>query len=206
MPNKDLYKILDVNKDASKEQIKKAYKRKAKKVHPDINKGRDEEFKELAIAHRILTDDESRARYDRTGEGEDSVFNRFDNAVRDTVLQAFSVALSSESTSNYLRYAKEWINQKAQAVENDRENFIARQVKLEKVIDKITTENEQNYFRMVVEQDLSRIKTALEQMSEAMKIFNTAKEILKGYKSLEEVDIEDMYETRYRNVRYRIGS
>jgi len=66
---KDYYEILGVNKNASMEEIKKAYKRLAKKYHPDLNKEEDasEKFKEINEAASTLGDDRKRAQYDRFG-------------------------------------------------------------------------------------------------------------------------------------------
>ncbi len=72
---KDYYDILGVDKIASKEEIKKAYKKLAKKYHPDINKEDPEaatRFKEINEAAAVLGDDKKRSQYDRfgkTGEG-----------------------------------------------------------------------------------------------------------------------------------------
>lgn len=66
---KTLYEELDISPLSNKEQIRKAYKRKVKKVHPD--KGGDpEEFKRVVEAYLILSDDESRYKYDSQGEEE----------------------------------------------------------------------------------------------------------------------------------------
>ncbi len=66
---KDYYKILGVSKDASKEEIKAAYKRLAKKYHPDLNKSSDaaEKFKEINEAAAVLGDKQKRAQYDQFG-------------------------------------------------------------------------------------------------------------------------------------------
>ena len=70
MGKRDFYEILDVSKNASKEEIKKAYRQQALKYHPDKNPGDDsaeEKFKEAAEAYEVLSDIDKRARYDRFG-------------------------------------------------------------------------------------------------------------------------------------------
>lgn len=67
---KDLYEILNVNKDATQDEIKKAYRNLAKKYHPDLNPNDSEaeqKFKEVNGAYEILSDPEKRERYDRFG-------------------------------------------------------------------------------------------------------------------------------------------
>src|SRR5690348_2948878 len=63
----DYYKTLGVDKKASQEEIKKAYRKLARKYHPDTNKdpGSEERFKEISQAHDILGDPEKRKQYDR---------------------------------------------------------------------------------------------------------------------------------------------
>ncbi|HDH04035.1 MAG TPA: molecular chaperone DnaJ [Candidatus Campbellbacteria bacterium] len=61
------YEILGVNKSASKEEIKKAFRKLAHKYHPDKNKGDDSKFKEINEAYSVLGDDKKRAEYDAYG-------------------------------------------------------------------------------------------------------------------------------------------
>lgn len=65
-----LYDTLGISKSASSEEIKKAYRRLARKYHPDINKekGAEEKFKEINAAYEILSDEQKRAQYDRYGD------------------------------------------------------------------------------------------------------------------------------------------
>ena len=66
---KDLYEILGVSKDASDSEIKKAFRRRARELHPDVNKAADAEdpVKELIEAYDVLSDPNKRAQYDRFG-------------------------------------------------------------------------------------------------------------------------------------------
>ena len=66
----DYYQTLGISRDASKDDIKRAYRRLARKYHPDVNKepGAEEKFKEINRAYEVLSEPETRARYDRFGE------------------------------------------------------------------------------------------------------------------------------------------
>jgi curved DNA-binding protein len=69
MEYKDYYKIMGVGRDASEEDIKRAYRRLARKYHPDVSKEPDAEarFKEVGEAYAVLRDPEKRAAYDQLG-------------------------------------------------------------------------------------------------------------------------------------------
>ena len=70
MAKRDYYEVLDISKNASKEEIKKAYRKKALQFHPDKNpdnKEAEEKFKEAAEAYEVLSDDQKKARYDQYG-------------------------------------------------------------------------------------------------------------------------------------------
>lgn len=70
MTNKrDYYEVLEISKNASKDEIKNAYRKLALKFHPDRNKspGAEEKFKEISEAYAVLSDDEKRTRYDTYG-------------------------------------------------------------------------------------------------------------------------------------------
>ncbi len=66
---RDYYEVLGVDRNASKDEIKRAFRRLARQYHPDVNKDPDaeERFKEINEAYAVLSDDEKRAAYDRFG-------------------------------------------------------------------------------------------------------------------------------------------
>src|ERR1051326_3497772 len=64
---KSLYETLGVSKNASQDDIKKAYRKLVREVHPDRNPGNEERFKEVQGAYDVLSDPDKRAQYDRFG-------------------------------------------------------------------------------------------------------------------------------------------
>lgn len=80
MANKDYYSILGVDKNASDDDIKSAYRKMAKKYHPDLNKDNPdaaEKFKEVNEAYEVLSDKQKRSNYDQFGSADGANFSDF---------------------------------------------------------------------------------------------------------------------------------
>src|SRR5437763_16171102 len=76
MAKEDFYQILGVKRDAKPEEIKKAYRRLARKYHPDVNPGdksAEERFKRITEAHEVLSDPKKPQVYDRFGQYSDTL-------------------------------------------------------------------------------------------------------------------------------------
>lgn len=76
MAKKDYYEVLGIKRDAKPEEIKKAYRRLARKYHPDVNPGdksAEDRFKQMSEAHDVLSDPKKRKVYDRFGEYSDNL-------------------------------------------------------------------------------------------------------------------------------------
>jgi len=63
-----LYDLLRIDATASADDIKRAYRERSKETHPDVNNGKDDEFKDVKHAYEVLSDEEKRAHYNETGE------------------------------------------------------------------------------------------------------------------------------------------
>ncbi|RME10483.1 MAG: molecular chaperone DnaJ, partial [Aquificota bacterium] len=86
MPIKDYYQTLGVARGASKEEIKKAYRRLAREWHPDVNHDpqASERFREINEAYHILSDDQKRQEYDRILQsGDEKRYRYFMEYVQD---------------------------------------------------------------------------------------------------------------------------
>ncbi|MDD2850519.1 MAG: J domain-containing protein [Desulfuromonadaceae bacterium] len=90
----DYYKTLGVEKKASQEDIQRAYRKLARKFHPDINKesSAEEKFKQINEAYKVLGDSEKRVKYDQFGSGWDGQFTNQGHHGGDNVSYHFSNA------------------------------------------------------------------------------------------------------------------
>jgi molecular chaperone DnaJ len=101
---RDYYEVLGVSRDASGEQIKKAFRKLAFQYHPDYNSGSDAEdkFKEISEAYQVLSDNEKRAYYDRYGRMSDANwqtgFEGFDFGGLGDIFDAFFGGATSTRT------------------------------------------------------------------------------------------------------------
>lgn len=90
----DLYEVLGINRDASKEDIKNAYRARVKETHPDHG-GDQESFERVNKAYRILNDAPSRAQYDDTGDIVDKT-----SLIKDEALECLAVLVAAAVASS----------------------------------------------------------------------------------------------------------
>jgi len=91
----DLYQLLGIKRSATREEVRKAYRRKAKSLHPDRG-GSAEVFNALAAAHDVLSDAKRRGRYDSTGEIEPARPDNFDGSAIEIIAQKLGLIIHAE--------------------------------------------------------------------------------------------------------------
>lgn len=99
MNKKDYYEVLEVERSASAEEIKKAYRKKAVQCHPDKNPGNkeaEEQFKELGEAYQVLSDEQRRAQYDRFGHQMGNQNSGFDSRAGSNPFDIFNDIFGSQ--------------------------------------------------------------------------------------------------------------
>jgi curved DNA-binding protein len=99
---KDYYKVLEIGKSASQEEIQKSFRKLARKFHPDLNKsaGAEDRFKEINEAYEVLGDAEKRKKYDMFGGSSESFQQYANSAAFDEILKGNSFFKNFASSGN----------------------------------------------------------------------------------------------------------
>jgi curved DNA-binding protein CbpA len=180
----DLYETLGVKKDATKAQIKKAYRKKANVHHPDKG-GDQEEFKALVVAYNILYDDDKRKRYDE-GETAESITKTAlseDQQILALVLSLFVqvVALTDVKVTNIPHVMRLNIDKSIQEFSNMINNQQAHINKFKAVIHRIKSKSQENVFVAAATQQINNSEREIAKIKDQQKIGVGAKKFLEAY-------------------------
>lgn len=151
-----LYDELDVKPDATADEIKRAYRKKAREKHPDKG-GSSDEFAPIARAYKVLSNPDLRLLYDATGQERRTPI---EVEVQNILTQVFNEALASEKDIEVTAFVRGRLETGARKIPELRKELEVRQVKLEAKRGKITSKGI-NIAHMIIDGELKNIAAQL---------------------------------------------
>lgn len=183
----NLYEILGVPVDASHQEIKSAYRKKAKKLHPDMPGGSKEEFQKLQHAWEILGDNDRRAHYDSTGEHAEVDPTDWEESAIQSVRNIFSLALSNPKITNIVEFSLNALTgaiaENVLAMNNHKETIRLLRRKKRKVKRRSAGEN---IFTKILDEQIASMESDLVHMLRAEKITKMAIDLINDYEDVPE--------------------
>lgn len=167
----DLYALLGVKKTATVKQVREAYRKKAKKAHPDHG-GTPEGFAELKRAHDILIDPDRRAKYDVTGDMSDKPINNEMSQVIGILATALEHVLAQidrrggdPTEFEIVKDMMTTIAADLNKIETDRKMLTALRKKTEKLLGRFGVKSGENYLEGIIVGKLSACDTNLRRLT-----------------------------------------
>ncbi len=176
----DLYEVLGVDKDATADEIKEAYRNKAKEHHPDVKGGDNERMTEITIAWGVLKSESGRNRYDKTGQMEDTPFDvKFQELVQFAFLKIVE-EVEDVASVNLLKQFNHYIKISVADNLKNKKIFEGRSAKLVRVKERLSAKGDNKIVR-VLDINLHDIKMMLGNIDEQVKFLNDALEVINHY-------------------------
>ena len=176
-----LFDLLSIALDSSKEKIKKAFREKAKKMHPDKG-GNQEDFNQIVKAYEILSDDEKKDNYDK---GIKEGITLEDEATQ-VLLKIFEEIISLKIQDDYLSVKEsleDTINRSIKKVDNDYLSLYKKIKRLEEIKDKVSSKGI-NLYQNMIEQHIRGYEVTLKNISRQKDVLQEALKISKDYKDV----------------------
>lgn len=190
--SRNLYSVLGINKSSDKKAIKKAYRKEAKKNHPDVG-GNSEKFALVKKAHDILMDDERRSKYDSTGDdSEKSPDNELGNIINciafhfNTVLQECSQSGTSPLIVDMVARIRTKMNS---AISENQKNLRITKTVLDfdkKMVGRFKKKKDgENVFENIISNRIRALQMSISNFENTIKNHELALEMIKefSYKS-----------------------
>lgn len=197
-PKASHYETLGIKADASPEEIKRAYRKRATKEHPDKATGNHDAMSALAIAYGVLSDPERRANYDETGRDQ---LPRTEEHIASMVMQAFKDALL-KSPDNILKNARKWLADYNSKLEEQKATIEEIITVLQDRRKKINTDNSTNFFHLIIDQSTKQHEQSLVNTEVDLNVCKIALQRLSEYKSDEpEPEPEQVNAVTYYTVK-----
>ena len=181
MKKKTLYDDLAVEKDATPEQIKKAYRQKAKQTHPD-NGGKCDDFRAIAKAYNVLSDEEKRKRYDQ-GEDPDNInqSNTHEQQVMSTVFNIFNQVVDQNidfDHNNLFEIVRQNLQINQQNFKNEKDRNQNNIDKYNKILKRIKKKHESMLFIQLLDDKIRGCNATIIQLEHQIKICEDALKLI----------------------------
>ena len=178
----NLYKILEIDKTATPDEIRKAYKRMASKHHPDKENGDEERFKEVQSAYDVLSDPVKKGRYDEDGT---VIEDDFKGAAIDEVIKLVSSEIDASDDfdmRNIFRVVEDNLHKKTLNHEHSLEGAKIHLKKLKRLADKVIRKSGgENMFSTIIENKISMTEKDIKFIGFSLTVFAEAANILSEY-------------------------
>jgi len=173
------YETVGVSPVASDDEIKKAYKKRAGKLHPDKQGGCTEDFQKLNHAYSVISDPERKALYDLTGD--DTKPKNYKSEAGISLGQIFLRIISSDRKGNIVDMVMtEIVNSVTQAQEN-RDKVIGHVERFEKLLGRVVSVSEDNVCDNILESQVITLKKQLKAFDEFINIGGLMLDMLDDY-------------------------
>jgi len=180
---KRLYNVLDIEETASKEEIKKAYRKRARETHPDTNKGKEEEFIDVNKAYLVLADDLKRSKYDQTGQEDfrDNISERAMGLLSQLFTDTIAQCNEELFYIDIMKVIKDTIVAMEQNQKKIKEEGQKRISFLEKLLPKIKNKGDKPVFESVIQKLIQGTKMKIAQIEDEEKVGELALLLLQNY-------------------------
>ena len=183
-----LFKTLGIDRTSDKSKIKKAYKNKAKNMHPDAG-GNEDDFKELNFAYSIVISQEKIQRFDSGMDYKDK-----NSELYTTLCTLFQLGIDN-NPDNILEFIRIHLIEKIDGLKKNIEKIKNEKIKYEKLKGKVfNTKNNDNMFDNLILQRIEECNHSLNMLNGKMKLLNSVKSELNEYSEKdvpEELSFED---------------
>jgi DnaJ-class molecular chaperone len=200
--HREYYDILGVQPDASQEDIKKAFRAKAKECHPDHHPGdaaKERAFKLLSIAYGVLCDTDKRKHYDETGSGPAiDIMGEVYGLIVQTFQKIVQAGGDDVLYSDPLKRMKDLFTESKGQAEGHIQKMTACNERNDKLIKKITHRDvgKGSFLHMALEQEKRQNASNMEKARHAIEIMDRACEVLDEFTFKADKRKEDVFDHR----------
>ena len=176
----DHYEALNVSPNASKAEIKQAYRRKAKKLHPD--KGGDTgAFQVVQRAYTVLINDQLREHYDKTGDDGDQALSDAERILTGELARAIDRILTQGKDFNIVALVKTNLTQAIANLKKHRQDFRKGLAKAEKLRGRVSVNDGTNLYEIIINDRLGKIEEQLKNIDKDIAVNQAALTLAETY-------------------------